>query len=74
LGNYAGRWHGECTLGPLEEFLAEAGVRQIYGVSGDSLNGITDGTQKLLGWFGGYGLNQEANPSGKIGGVTWHET
>jgi hypothetical protein len=55
LGNYAAHWHGECTLGPLGEFLAEAGVRQIYGVSGDSLNGIADGTQKLLGWFGGYG-------------------
>jgi hypothetical protein len=24
------------------DVLAEAGVRQIYGVSGDSLNGITD--------------------------------
>lgn len=32
------------------------------------------GAQKLLGWFGGYGLNQEANPSAKIGGVLWHET
>ena len=26
----------------LVEVLAEAGVRRIYGVSGDSLNGITD--------------------------------
>jgi pyruvate dehydrogenase (quinone) len=26
----------------LVDVLAEAGVRQIYGVSGDSLNGITD--------------------------------
>ena len=26
----------------LVEVLAKAGVRQIYGVSGDSLNGITD--------------------------------
>jgi pyruvate dehydrogenase (quinone) len=26
----------------LVEVLAEAGVRRVYGVSGDSLNGITD--------------------------------
>lgn len=26
----------------LVDVLAEAGVKQIYGVSGDSLNGITD--------------------------------
>jgi len=26
----------------LVDVLAEAGVRQIYGVAGDSLNGITD--------------------------------
>jgi pyruvate dehydrogenase (quinone) len=26
----------------LVDVLAEAGVRRIYGVSGDSLNGITD--------------------------------
>ena len=26
----------------LVEVLADAGVRRIYGVSGDSLNGITD--------------------------------
>jgi thiamine pyrophosphate-dependent acetolactate synthase large subunit-like protein len=39
----------------LVDVLAEAGVRQICGVSSDSLNGITDGAQELLGWFGGYG-------------------
>src|SRR5246500_4950803 len=30
------------VAGLLVDVLAEAGVRQIYGVSGDSLNGITD--------------------------------
>jgi pyruvate dehydrogenase (quinone) len=30
----------------LVEVLAEAGVRQVYGVSGDSLNGITDSIRK----------------------------
>jgi hypothetical protein len=39
----------------LVDVLAEAGVRQICGVSSGSLNGITDGAQELLGWFGGYG-------------------
>src|SRR6266850_2491607 len=36
----------------LVEVLAEAGVRQIYGVSGDSLNGITDSIrgQKQIQW------------------------
>jgi pyruvate dehydrogenase (quinone) len=37
----------------LVDVLAEAGVRQIYGVSGDSLNGITDSirTKKRLQWI-----------------------
>src|SRR6202048_5537080 len=37
----------------LVEVLAEAGVRQIYGVSGDSLNGITDSirAKKRLQWI-----------------------
>jgi len=37
----------------LVEVLAEAGVRQIYGVSGDSLNGITDSirTKKQIQWI-----------------------
>src|SRR5246500_1414717 len=30
------------VAGLLVDVLAEAGVRQIYGVSGDSLNGVTD--------------------------------
>jgi pyruvate dehydrogenase (quinone) len=30
----------------LVEVLAAAGVRQIYGVSGDSLNGVTDSIRK----------------------------
>ena len=30
----------------LLDVLAEAGVRQIYGVSGDSLNGITDSIRR----------------------------
>src|SRR5712664_999628 len=36
----------------LVEVLAEAGVRQIYGVSGDSLNGITDSirAKKVIQW------------------------
>src|SRR6266550_3143005 len=36
----------------LVDVLAEAGVRQIYGVSGDSLNGITDSIrrQQRLRW------------------------
>ena len=38
----------------LVEVLAEAGVRRIYGVSGDSLNGITDSirTRGDIQWFG----------------------
>jgi len=37
----------------LVEVLAKAGVRQIYGVSGDSLNGITDSIRatKQIGWI-----------------------
>jgi len=37
----------------LVDVLAEAGVRQIYGVSGDSLNGITDAirAKKQLQWI-----------------------
>ncbi len=37
----------------LIEVLAEAGVRQIYGVSGDSLNGITDSirAKKQIQWI-----------------------
>ena len=36
----------------LVDVLAEAGVRQVYGVSGDSLNGITDSirTNKKIQW------------------------
>ena len=37
----------------LVEVLAEAGVQRIYGVSGDSLNGITDSirARKNLEWI-----------------------
>ena len=37
----------------LVDTLAEAGVRQIYGVSGDSLNGITDSirAKKQIQWI-----------------------
>jgi pyruvate dehydrogenase (quinone) len=37
----------------LVEVLAEAGVRQVYGVSGDSLNGITDSirARKQIQWI-----------------------
>ncbi len=37
----------------LVEVLAEAGVRQIYGVCGDSLNGVTDSIrgQKQIQWI-----------------------
>ncbi len=36
----------------LVDVLAEAGVRQMYGVSGDSLNGITDAirARKKIQW------------------------
>ena len=37
----------------LVDVLSEAGVQRVYGVSGDSLNGITDSirTQKQMGWI-----------------------
>ena len=37
----------------LVDVLAEAGVKRIYGVSGDSLNGITDSirTRKDIEWI-----------------------
>jgi pyruvate dehydrogenase (quinone) len=37
----------------LVDVLSEAGVQRIYGVSGDSLNGITDSirTQKQMEWI-----------------------
>ena len=37
----------------LVEVLAEAGVRRMYGVSGDSLNGVTDAirAKKQLQWI-----------------------
>jgi pyruvate dehydrogenase (quinone) len=37
----------------LVDVLAEAGVRRIYGVSGDSLNGITDSirAKKQIQWI-----------------------
>src|SRR5438105_8747325 len=55
-------WHEHCCVQParrldtimarktvaaqLVDVLAEAGVRRIYGVAGDSLNGITDSIRK----------------------------
>ena len=40
----------------LVDVLAEAGVRQIYGVSGDSLNGITDLARQVVSLSGDGGL------------------
>ena len=36
----------------LVDVLAEAGVRRIFGVSGDSLNGITDSIRATENWSG----------------------
>ncbi|MFZ0707958.1 MAG: ubiquinone-dependent pyruvate dehydrogenase [Candidatus Korobacteraceae bacterium] len=57
------------------EVLAEAGVQRIYGVSGDSLNGITDSlrTQKQIEWIhvrheevAAFAAGAEAHLTGKL--------
>src|ERR1700692_3221301 len=59
----------------LVEVLAKAGVRQIYGVSGDSLNGITDAIRRSEGieWLhvrheevAAFAAGAEAHLTGKI--------
>ena len=59
----------------LVEVLAETGVRRIYGVSGDSLNGITDAirTQKQMQWVhmrheetAAFAAGAEAHLTGKL--------
>jgi pyruvate dehydrogenase (quinone) len=49
----------------LVEVLAEAGVRQVYGVSGDSLNGITDSirARKQIQWIH---VRHEETARGKV--------
>ncbi len=59
----------------LVNVLAEAGVRQVYGVSGDSLNGITDSirTNKQIQWVhvrheetAAFAAGAEAHLTGKL--------
>jgi pyruvate dehydrogenase (quinone) len=59
----------------LVEVLGEAGVRRVYGVSGDSLNGITDAirTQKQMQWVhmrheevAAFAAGAEAHLTGKL--------
>jgi pyruvate dehydrogenase (quinone) len=59
----------------LVDVLSEAGVQRIYGVSGDSLNGITDSirTQKQMGWIhvrheeaAAFAAGAEAHLTGKL--------
>src|ERR1700720_1621840 len=59
----------------LVDVLAEAGVRQVYGVSGDSLNGITDSirTTKQIQWVhvrheetAAFAAGAEAHLTGKL--------
>src|SRR6202167_180638 len=59
----------------LVDVLAEAGVRRIYGVSGDSLNGITDSIRatKQLEWIhvrheetAAFAAGAEAHLTGKL--------
>src|ERR1700732_5025785 len=59
----------------LVDVLAEAGVRQVYGVSGDSLNGITDSirTNKQIQWVhvrheeaAAFAAGAEAHLTGKL--------
>src|SRR6202453_5279337 len=59
----------------LVDVLAEAGVRRIYGVSGDSLNGITDAirTTRQLDWIhlrheetAAFAAGAEAHLTGKL--------
>ncbi len=59
----------------LVDVLAEAGVRRVYGVSGDSLNGITDSirTNKQIQWVhvrheetAAFAAGAEAHLTGKL--------
>jgi pyruvate dehydrogenase (quinone) len=59
----------------LVDVLAESGVRQVYGVSGDSLNGITDSirTSKRIQWIhvrheetAAFAAGAEAHLTGKL--------
>ena len=59
----------------LVDVLAEAGVQRVYGVSGDSLNGITDSirTRKQIGWVhtrheetAAFAAGAEAHLTGKL--------
>jgi TPP-dependent 2-oxoacid decarboxylase len=61
----------------LVDVLAEAGVRQIYGVSGDSLNGITDSIRggERLRWIhvrheetAAFAAGAEAHLTGRLAG------
>ena len=63
------------VAGLLVDVLAEAGVRQVYGVSGDSLNGITDSirTNKQIQWVhvrheetAAFAAGAEAHLTGKL--------
>src|ERR1700680_4234934 len=60
----------------LIDVLAESGVRQVYGVSGDSLNGITDSirTSKRIQWIhvrheetAAFAAGAEAHLTGRLG-------
>jgi pyruvate dehydrogenase (quinone) len=59
----------------LVDVLLEAGVQRVYGVSGDSLNGITDSirTRKQIGWVhtrheetAAFAADAEAHLTGKL--------
>src|SRR3984957_9755464 len=61
----------------LVEVLAKAGVRQMYGVSGDSLNGITDSIRatKQMQWIhvrheetAAFAAGAEAHLTGRLAG------
>jgi pyruvate dehydrogenase (quinone) len=60
----------------LVDVLAEAGVRQVYGVSGDSLNGITEAirTRERVQWIhvrheetAAFAAGAEAHLTGRLG-------
>jgi pyruvate dehydrogenase (quinone) len=62
----------------LVEVLAEAGVRQIYGLPGDSLNGITDSIRRSekIQWIhvrheetAAFAAGAEAHPTGRLAKV-----
>ena len=64
----------------LVDVLAEAGVRQIYGVSGDSLNGITDSirSREQIRWIhvrheetAAFAAGAEAHLTGPLAICAW---